>query len=332
MESKFLTGRNIGKAALKAFMGLCLALGIFSGGGIFRQQFVLEARAAEELWVNGLGVTQSEDGVSAWCDFWGYQEPGYILELYLNRVEEDGTVTPVAGGILNPTQDGTGTGTTEGVKVTPGIYKATAVWQRKGGDFPVSFQDSPLYDVAKEGERYTVTLHHDTVPEAGPEESSQGQKGSSQPFESGEEEAGEPWQGCSHHIVYEIVQPADRERDALLAGQCSICGDVASYTDVPNSAYEAFLEETVDMVHRAGQGEVVIATSLWISFNREVLDAVMEHPGLSVKVFYRYEGVQYLVTIPAGADLGGLAGDDGFCGFRYLDLVFGGERLAEDNF
>ena len=35
MESKFLTGRNIGKAALKAFMGLCLALGIFSGGGVF---------------------------------------------------------------------------------------------------------------------------------------------------------------------------------------------------------------------------------------------------------------------------------------------------------
>ncbi len=36
MESKFLTGRNIGKAALKAFMGLCLALGIFSGGGYFQ--------------------------------------------------------------------------------------------------------------------------------------------------------------------------------------------------------------------------------------------------------------------------------------------------------
>lgn len=145
-----------------------------------------------------------------------------------------------------------------------------------------------------------------------------------------EEGSGSEQASCSHSTVhYRIVNRANPNQDAVLAGECNNCGEVLSYSFVPNSAYAAFLEEAAGAIQNAQTGEVVIETERWISFNQSVFDAMAMRPEVSVTVRYRYGESRYEVTIPAGAEVSGLADENGFCGFRHLDQVFGGKEIVE---
>ena len=62
-----------------------------SGGGIFGQSLTLKVQAQEAPSILDLSVITSGSGVSAKCEFEGYEpDGGYSMELYLNRVHEDG--------------------------------------------------------------------------------------------------------------------------------------------------------------------------------------------------------------------------------------------------
>lgn len=270
-----------------------------------------------------LSVIPSGSGVSAKCEFEGYEpDAGYSMELYLNRVQEDGAVAEIAlKGILAP-GGGAGMEITEEKQVEPGVYKATLVLDRTDGGMPAvdNFRNSPLYDVIRNGDSYMVLPHQepDHRPETGPQETAR------------EERDGSGQGSCSHGTFsLRIVEKANPDQDAVQAGECDNCGEVLSYSFVPNSAYAAFLEAVIQTIQETQSGEAVIETERWISFNRTVLEEIAGKPQTALTIRYRYDGKQYEVTIPPGAEVNELADENGFCGFRYLDQVFGGREIAE---
>ena len=318
MTNKKYAKRNFCKVMAGAVLRRCAVMGIVLGG-FLSSKGTMEALAAGEPEIIDLSVTASENGVSAKCEFTGYDSgSGYSMELYLNAVNPDQTVGTVSGRYVPPADNGTGNVSTEGSHVESGIYKVTLAMQKDDGVNPpsIQFRNSALYDVVRQGEGYIVSLHQEMaeVPEA----------------EGGDEKLGSHDYGCSHSgITYDVAREADAEHDALLAGQCGKCGQVLSYSDVPNTAYAAFLKDTAEAIQNAQPGEVVITTSLWVSFDRRVFDAISLRPDVSVTVNYKYDGADCTVTVPAGADVSGLVDENGFCGFRYLDMVFGGEELEK---
>lgn len=149
---------------------------------------------------------------------------------------------------------------TEDKQVEPGVYKATLVLDRTDGGMPAvdNFRNSPLYDVIRNGDSYMVLPHQE--PDHRPE----------RPQEPAGEERDDSGQcSCRHSTVsYRIVEKANPEKDAVQAGECGNCGEVLSYSFVPNSAYAAFLEAVIQTIQETQSGEAVIETERWISFNR----------------------------------------------------------------
>ena len=125
--------------------------------------------AAQPPAVADISVLASKDGVSAGCKFTGYTDKNeYIIQLFLNRVQEDGSVSEAAGLELDTTADGKGYGQTSAEKVETGIYKASAAIKRyEGGNLAdTAFTHSVLYKVVKDKDSYEVTPY-EKEPESG---------------------------------------------------------------------------------------------------------------------------------------------------------------------
>ena len=255
------------------------------------------------------------------------------MALYLNQVREDGTVIEIAlKGILPPVGRA-GMEITEEKSVESGVYRATLVTERAdGGMLQVdNFRNSVLYDVIRTVNGYLVTPYQEPTEEPHPEE----EPGAGNESVPGDEvttgeQNGSDQDNCNHSTVFfRVVKNAIPDQDSVLAGECSWCAEVLSYSFVPNSAYAAFLESAACAIRNAQWDEAVIETERWLSFNQAVFDAMALRPELTVRVRYRYEGKRYEVTVPAGAKLSGLTDKNGFCGFRYLDQMFMGKEIAD---
>ncbi|MDO4332176.1 MAG: hypothetical protein Q4C58_05745 [Eubacteriales bacterium] len=134
--------------------------------------------------------------------------------------------------------------------------------------------------------------------------------------------------GCSHVYEYVIVKEPSEKEDGIMARQCEKCGAVVGYQ--PISAIAAFLKNAEKAVKSAPQGAAVtVETDRWLCFDRAVMEAIASRPDVAVTVNYRYQHRNYTVTVPAGYDVMSLLDENGFCGFRYLDLILGGTERSE---
>lgn len=134
--------------------------------------------------------------------------------------------------------------------------------------------------------------------------------------------------GCRHLYEYVIVKEPTEKEDGLVAKQCEKCGTVAEYQ--PISALGAFLKNTEKAVKEAAEGAAVtVNTDRWLCFDRAVMEAIASRPDAAVTVNYRYQNKDYTVLIPAGYDVVGLLNEEGYCGFRYLDLILGGSEVKK---
>ena len=278
---------------------------------------VLVANAAQPVTVSELTIRAVSGGVSAECTFAGFDSgSGYTMQLYLEKMNGDGSTGAITYKDLSFTADGSGSEQTTPREVETGIYRAVLLMRTTddSGTPIARFENSPFYDVVRNGENYEVTPH----PEGGG-------------GQSGENDGAEE-NSCSHQysLQYDICREAMPDTDALLAGKCVNCGEILSYEEIPNSAYVAFLQESADAIRNAALGEqVTICTDRWISFDRRVAKALADRPDVSVKLAYRYKGENCVLEIPAGKDWVSLLDENGFCGFRYLDQLFGTEHPEE---
>lgn len=132
----------------------------------------------------------------------------------------------------------------------------------------------------------------------------------------------------THEYEYVVVKAPTESEDGAWAIQCVTCGLVVDYQ--PISAVAAFLSNTQNTVKNASQNATVtVETTQWLCFNKAIIEAIASRPDVTVTVNYRYQQKNYTVTIPAGYDVMSLLDENGFVGFRYLDLVLGGSEITE---
>ncbi|MCR5402562.1 MAG: hypothetical protein K6E91_01910 [Butyrivibrio sp.] len=101
---------------------------------------------------------------------------------------------------------------------------------------------------------------------------------------------------------------------------CPECGKVWFLSPMP--AYLAFSGSTAYKIRTAPQGGTVkITTSHFISFNKEVMEALKNRPDVSLYVSFldqEYKGNRVSFTIPAGTDAMSLLDENGYAGFLYI--------------
>lgn len=293
------SGRRLSAAVMGAAI---IMLGVFSKGT------ALLAKASEKPVITNLEVASSEDsaGVIARCSYQNYTEQsGCEMRLYLYKMENGGDVV-LSHKALDYAVEGSSSTPSE--EVDEGRYRASVTID--DGISIRQVNSSSYYYVSRSEGSYIVTE----------EKVEKEEKELMQP----EEENGhqiETDSSCIHMCEYILIEQATPEKDALQAYQCSKCGAVFEYIDVPNSAYAAFLKETVNLIQNAQQQEIIISTNRWVSFNREVFEALKIRHDVSMKVNYWYQGEEYSLTIPAGADTELLMDENGFAGFRHIEEV-----------
>lgn len=148
-----------------------------------------------------------------------------------------------------------------------------------------------------------------------------------EPAEPEESEKAEKYV-CNHVYEWRTEREATEIRNAEEVYECKFCGHVKARIEVVNSAYALFNKNAITSIDKAAAGAVVtIKTELWESFQKSVIETLKTRPDVTVVLHYRYKGIRYTLTIPAGADLSVLQESEGYYGFRYLDLIFGGHEV-----
>lgn len=160
--------------------------------------------------------------------------------------------------------------------------------------------------------------------------SGSGDSGSSDSESSDEEHSHE------HNFVETTVQEATDSSDEIVVCKCSICGleeNGGTQFSKPGTAVTQFLGNTIDQLGKAPEnGNITINTEIWTCFNRRIIEALKNRQDVTTTVNFRYKGVAYTFTIPAGygsEQLDGLLDENGYCGFMYLLSVFGGQEVVK---
>lgn len=106
---------------------------------------------------------------------------------------------------------------------------------------------------------------------------------------------------------------------------CEECGKIWYFSPIP--AYLAFTGSTAHKIMTAPQGGTVnISTSHFISFNNEVMDALVERPDVSLYVSFldqEYKGNRVSFVIPAGEKATALLDQNGYAGFLFIGGKYG---------
>lgn len=90
--------------------------------------------------------------------------------------------------------------------------------------------------------------------------------------------------------------------------------------------YESEQKQVQQMIQNIAQGgNCVIKSAGLISFNRATFEALAARPDVSVDIIYKWKGIKYKTTIPAGYPVLDLLNEDGYCGCLYLNAIFGSE-------
>ncbi len=287
---------------------MMMGIGIFLGGmGWFGTQ---QAQAAGPSGVNTpvvenlqVVVTEDQMQLQAQCSYQDYDdEKGCIMTLYLYKVGDDDAYI-AADQELSYAR--TGQGSTDPVPAEEGIYQASVGLDY--GNIIRQINSQRYYRVIRSEDRFQISEITD------PEQEENGNENLER-----EEEIMERG-GCRHVLEAVQVQEATPVKDAVIAYECTLCGEICSYGEVPNSAYASFQREVIQAIENAKEGEVVISTELWVSFHKKVLEAISDRTDVTVRIRYRYRGASYELVIPSGTDVSGMADEKGFCGFRYLE-------------
>ena len=106
-------------------------------------------------------------------------------------------------------------------------------------------------------------------------------------------------------------------------GQSAASNEKYSASFVKYAAGQKQAQQLIKSV--APGGNCVVELEDFVSFNRKTLEDLAKRPDVSMTVIYKWNGVKYKVTIPAGYNVLDLLNEDGYCGCLYLNAIFGSE-------
>lgn len=114
-------------------------------------------------------------------------------------------------------------------------------------------------------------------------------------------------------VTYNAV-PGQSGRTARFSRSCS---------------FRFFLDELTNMFMQNGFGSMTIDCSStgWHSINAKVFNALKANSGREFTIIFTYMGRKYTFTIPANYDFSQLRDSNGWYGFMYLNMMFGGHEI-----
>ena len=123
-----------------------------------------------------------------------------------------------------------------------------------------------------------------------------------------------------------IVETIIRDQQQNSGSSESSASDIEVVSAPTPTQYESEQKQVQQMIQNIVQGgNCVIKSAELISFNRATFEALAARPDVSVDVIYKWKGIKYKTTIPAGYPVLDLLNEDGYCGCLYLNAIFGSE-------
>ena len=123
-----------------------------------------------------------------------------------------------------------------------------------------------------------------------------------------------------------IVEAIIRDQQQNSGSSESSASDIEVVSAPTPTQYESEQKQVQQMIQNIAQGgNCVIKSAGLISFNRATFEALAARPDVSVDVIYKWKGIKYKTTIPAGYPVLDLLNEDGYCGCLYLNAIFGSE-------
>ncbi len=128
------------------------------------------------------------------------------------------------------------------------------------------------------------------------------------------------------HTFRWIAQMNESESaEGTMNYMCPECGKIWYNRPIP--AYTAFSGDVAHRIETAPQdGTVRVITSLFYSFNSDVMTALSERPDVSLYVSFldqEYKGNRVSFLIPPGQDYLSMIDENGYTGFLYLGGKYG---------
>lgn len=124
-------------------------------------------------------------------------------------------------------------------------------------------------------------------------------------------------------IIEAVMKEEQGGQGAASNGENTAAVEKYSASFVKYAAGQKQAQQIIKSV--APGGNCVVELEEFISFNRETFEALAKRPDVSMTVIYKWNGVKYKVTIPAGYNVLDLLNKDGYCGCLYLNAIFGSE-------
>lgn len=127
----------------------------------------------------------------------------------------------------------------------------------------------------------------------------------------------------------EITNPAAAQENTVAVLDLSAI-DSRKATFSKGCSFKYFLNYTMSFVRDSSFANLTVDCSdlPWYSFNRRVLETLRGSLDKALTVVFRYQGRKYTFTIPSGFDLNLLQDSNGWYGFMYLKMIFGGHEVV----
>ena len=126
-----------------------------------------------------------------------------------------------------------------------------------------------------------------------------------------------------HHYEWTTVKEATTTEDGMMYYMCTSCGHVSATQVI--SSFAAFCDDAKNRIKTApAGGTVVVMTDIYMSFPKEVFEALAARPDINLVIQFKFEGHRFQVTVPAGyPNVMGFVNGDGYAGFLYLCSILG---------
>ncbi len=124
-------------------------------------------------------------------------------------------------------------------------------------------------------------------------------------------------------IIEAVMKEEQGGQSAASNGENTAAVEKYSASFVKYAAGQKQAQQLIQSV--APGGNCVVELEDFVSFNRKTLEVLAKRPDVSMTVIYKWNGVKYKVTIPAGYNVLDLLNEDGYCGCLYLNAIFGSE-------
>ena len=128
-----------------------------------------------------------------------------------------------------------------------------------------------------------------------------------------------------HHYRWIAKRNESESADGTINYMCEECDKVWYFRPYP--AYYCFQGDIARQIEVAPKDFTLkVKTSLFINFNKQVMEALAKRPDVSLQVSFlrkEYVGDRLSFTIPAGEDTMSLLDENGYAGFIYLGNKYG---------